>query len=416
MTDTPAISPSDRTILRDLARQLAEIGALPEMASRRDLWKRHNSLQPCRPLILVFPEGSWRELMPPSSLACQGEKARQIESALRRPIYTHQHMDTDAVFEPAWTFNTIVRSTGWGLEPRWHWSEQATGARTFDPVLLGPADLKKIHAPRISIDHAATAEGLTLMRELLGDLIEVRHKGVPYASFHMMSLYTSLRGLTQAMEDMYDNPGLIQDAMTILEDGYCGLIRQQQDLNLLSLNNDDTYNSSGGNGYTDELPRRPHDPQRVRPCDMWAFAESQELALVSPEMHERFALQYERRLLAPFGLNGYGCCEDLTRKLDDVLRIPHIRRISISPFADVDACAAKLQGRAIFSWKPHPAHLAGEFDEALVRGYIRHTLAVCKAHHCHLEMILKDTHTCCDQPQRFTRWCQIAREEVEASA
>ena len=76
------------------------------------------------------------------------------------------------------------------------------------------------------------------------------------------------------------------------------------------------------------------------------------------------------------GLTGYGCCEDLTRKLDLVFTIPHIRRISISPWADVDACAAKLGDRYIFSWKPHPAHLAGRFDPDRVRAYIRHTLAV----------------------------------------
>ena len=83
---------------------------------------------------------------------------------------------------------------------------------------------------------------------------------------------------------------------------------------------------------------------------MWASAEAQEMALVSPAMHREFVLEYEERLLAPFGLNGYGCCEDLTRKLDDVLAIPNIRRISIAPWADVDACAERLGGGCIFSW------------------------------------------------------------------
>ena len=50
------ISKKDRNLLRDLAKQVAEIASLPVMDERRELWKRHNSLDPVRPMILVFPE------------------------------------------------------------------------------------------------------------------------------------------------------------------------------------------------------------------------------------------------------------------------------------------------------------------------------------------------------------------------
>jgi hypothetical protein len=145
---------------------------------------------------------------------------------------------------------------------------------------------------------------------------------------------------------------------------------------------------------------------------MWASAEAQELALVGPKQHDEFSLEYEKRLLAPFGLTGYGCCEDLTRKLDRVLTIPNIRRVSISPFADVDACAEQLGSAAIFSWKPHPARLVGAFDEELIRLEIRQTVAAARRHGCVLEMILKDTHTCEHHPERFDRWTRIAMEEA----
>jgi len=151
----------------------------------------------------------------------------------------------------------------------------------------------------------------------------------------------------------------------------------------------------------------------VRPADMWASAEAQELAQVSPEHHEEFVLQYEKRLLEPFALNGYGCCEDLTAKLDRVLRIPHLRRVSISPWADVDRCAERLGGRCIFSWKPHPSHLVGHFDAEAIGATIEHALRAARRHGCVLEMILKDTHTCERRPERFDAWCRIARAAVE---
>jgi hypothetical protein len=183
--------------------------------------------------------------------------------------------------------------------------------------------------------------------------------------------------------------------------------------NLLDLNNDNTYHSSGGVGFTDELPADGFVGGRVRPRDMWASAEAQEMAQVSPAHHEEFVLQYERRLLEPFGLNGYGCCEDLTSKLDDVLRIPHIRRVSISPWADVNVCAERLRGRCIFSWKPQPAHLVGHFDAQAVESHIERTVQTARKHGCVLEMILKDTHTCEKQPERFDQWCRIARGVIE---
>ena len=102
---------SDRSILRDLAKRVADIAGLPIMAERRKLWKRHNSLRPARPMILVFPEGSWRELIPEASLECADETARARERALRRRIYTHEHFDDDSVIEKNWGVPRVRSST-----------------------------------------------------------------------------------------------------------------------------------------------------------------------------------------------------------------------------------------------------------------------------------------------------------------
>lgn len=135
-----------------------------------------------------------------------------------------------------------------------------------------------------------------------------------------------------------------------------------------------------------------------------------------PKHHAAFALEYEKRLLEPFGLKGYGCCEDLTGKLDLVFDIPQIRRISISPWADVDIFTERLAGNYVFSWKPNPAHLVGGFDEAEVAAYVRHTVEVAQSHRRVLEMVLKDTHTCERQTDRFDRWTQLARKVIEETA
>jgi hypothetical protein len=80
-------------------------------------------------------------------------------------------------------------------------------------------------------------------------------------------------------------------------------------------------------------------------------------------------------------------------------------------WADVDKCAERLGGDHIYSWKPHPAHLVGEFDTTRVRSYIAHTLDVTQD--CVIETILKDTHTCEHHPERFTQWTDVAQDLVE---
>lgn len=402
---------SDREIIRRLAARVAEIASLPIMAEKRDIWKRHHGLERVRPMVLVFPEGSWRELIPDSSLECEDDRTRAYELALRKKIYYFDHIGDDTVIEGTYIVNKAISNTGWGLTPEWVCSDQATGAGTFHPVINSPEDLKKLHFPEVIHDEATSLRDLEEARDLMGDILDVQLKGIRTVSFHMMNLYTHLRGLDQVMIDMYEAPEMLHEAMAFLEQGHQGLIDQYVEMNLLSLNDDDAWIYPGGNGYSNELPPPNCDPEHVRPCDMWATAEAQELTLVSPQMTYEFAIQYEKKLLERFGLNVYGCCEDLTKKLDYVYQIPNLRQVNISPFANVDKCAEHFRKDLIFSWKAHPSQLVGDFNEDHIRENIRHGLDVTQD--LVMEVILKDTHTCENHPERFTRWMEIARELVE---
>ncbi len=408
------ISAGDARLLRELARRVAEIAHQPIMAERREMWIRHNMLERQRPMVLVFPEGSWRELLPESALQCEGAEARRMEWELRHRIYYDEHIPDDSVIEDSWLVRKAISVSGWGLEPEHEPSAQDTGAWGFRPVIRDERDLDRLTFPRVTYDRDETERRVAQAHVLFDGILDVRLVGVQHVSFHLMNIYCQLRGLEQVMWDMYDQPGMLHRAMHILEEGHHRLVDQYLALGLLDLNNDGTYHSTGGVGYTRELPAPGYRPGRVRTRDMWSSAEAQEMAEVSPAMHREFILAYERRLLARFGLNGYGCCESLADKLDDVFTIPRIRRISISPFAPVEPCAPKLGADYIYSWKPHPSHLVGDFDEEQIRSYLEHTLQVTRG--CVIEMILKDTHTCEHRAERFTRWTTIARELADAYA
>jgi len=57
---------------------------------------------------------------------------------------------------------------------------------------------------------------------------------------------------------------------------------------------------------------------------------------VSPAMHEEFALKYETEVMARCGLNYYGCCEPLHNKMHILAKAPRLRKVSISPWCDVE--------------------------------------------------------------------------------
>lgn len=407
------IDTSDRKILRNYARQLAQITQTPAMQERIRLWKLHNKLDRQRPMMLVYPEGSWGELIPSASLECRGDEARWKEFEIKSRIYTHEHFNSDNVLANEWVVSKVIRNTGWGLSAEHVPSMTAGGAWAFKPVIETPQDMKKLHFPEITYDENATQKAFEQDQEIFGDILPVKLVGIQHIGFHLMQFWTGWRGLEKSLMDMIEEPEFVHEGMAFLEEGHRQMIRQYEEQNLLSANNDNTYHSTGGNGYIDdeEIFKPGFDPEHIRPCDMWASAESQELTVVRPRMHAEFAMEYEKRLLSAFGLNGYGCCDDFNQKFDLVMEIPHIRRVSVSPFCNVQIAAEKIGKKAIVSWKPQPSHLVGEFNEELIRQELRAGLAATQD--CTVEIILKDTHTCENHPERFDQWTRICREEIE---
>ena len=406
------ITNQDREILRSYARRLLEIANSSEMKDNIVCWKEHNSLKKKKPMLLCFPEGAWDEILTNEMLKCESEFCRGIERGILTKLYTYDNITTGNTIESNYTVYKKITTTNYGLTAKQHAATKDKGAWSFDPVIKTPSDLKKLKVPEVIYDEKGSEELVKVIGDIFGDILPLKVQGMVGLSFHPMAFYTALRGLEEVMFDMYEEPEMLKDAMQFFLDAQLNILDQYRKMNLLTINNDDTYQNSGGNGYIDELPAVGFDSNHVRTIDMWGSAEAQEMAQVSPELHYEFVLTYEMQFLKEFGLTGYGCCEDLTEKIKYVLEIPNIRRISVSPWADVEKCAERIGDKAIFSWKPHPAHLVGDFDEMNVREYIKKTVKACKDNNVTVEMILKDTHTCQNHPERFTKWYKIANEVI----
>jgi len=405
----------DEDILRELARRVAEIGHLPEQEEKAEMWRRHNDLERVRPMVLIFPEGSWREMLPRSDVVCESELAQGYEYDLRVRLYYWEHMQDDNVIEPIVQSPIVMHNTGWGVQTEITRPEEACGAHHYDPVLQDESDVEKIQIPQITVDWEATERRFEQIQELFDGILTVEKQGRSNYGMSPLDQYATLRGIDQMYLDLAVNPEMVHRAADRIVDGHLAMIRAMEAQGALSLGNRRHYVGSGGVGYTRQLPQSDFDGAHVRPVDLWGFATAQTFSLVSPAMHEEFALQHEIRALELFGLNCYGCCEPLHLKLGEVKRIPNLRRISISPWADVETSAAELEDNYVFSWKPNPAVGAGEgWDEDVVRKGIRMFLE--KTRGCIVEMIMKDTHTCRHEPQRMWDWVRVAKEEAIAFA
>lgn len=416
LTDHIATATAGETrTLRELARRKAEILASPAVGERTRLWKMHNALLQERPMLLVFPEGSWSELIASSEALqcrCSDPLLRQIEQGIRMELYAFEHFDTDNVPTPSIWVPKAIGNTGWGVEARWEMSQEVHGARKFYPVIAEESDMDKMRFPEVFHNEELSNARFAAVNEIFDGILPVELVGIKHVSFHLMAQWTALRGLEEVLMDMIAEPEFTHRAITFLAEGNRRLVEQYENFGLLEFNHDNTYHSTGGNGWLESCPG-PEAGTTAKRANMWASAEAQELTVVSPAMHAEFALRYEKELLEPFALTGYGCCEDITDKCSLVLDIPHIRRISISPFTNVARSALQIGDRAIFSWKPKPTDLVGHFNPERIRSYLRENIAECRKSGCNFEVILKDTHTCERHPGRFDEWSRIAREEID---
>ena len=415
------LTDSDKDILRRLAGELAGIAALGVHAKTADLWRDLNDLQSRRPMVWIN-EVPWHEMNVDDELTLRTEHpwAREQERSLRRTIYQWRHFAGDMVVSDYLACPLAIHSTDFGI------IEDVDVAKTdetsdvvsrhFHIQIRGFEDLEKIRMPRITHNEAATEFRYQAMREVYGDLLPVRKQGQSHIWFTPWDYLIRWWGVQEAMMDLVERPDLVHAAVERMVDAWMTELDQFVEMNLLSLDCDNTRIGSGGYGYTSNLPGADCDPAHVRPINMWGCSNAQIFSSVSPEMHWEFAIEHDLRWLKRWGLTYYGCCEPLDRKIDILRRIPNLRKVSVSPWCDTRRAVEQIGGDYVVSRKPNPAILAEDTwrpDQA--RKELREFMDEARGK-CHVELIMKDISTVRYQPQRLWEWARIAMETAEEYA
>ncbi|MEW5813867.1 MAG: hypothetical protein AB1798_00520 [Spirochaetota bacterium] len=412
ITGDLTISKNERHVLRELAKKAAALAACPTEEEKKKLWLKHNDLEATRPLIFCDPENGWNEIITQDQILCAKPLFRVWEMALRKEIFWGERMKDDRVIEPYFNVPYNYLDTGWGLEAEKIGGDDGGSYTWKAPLKDYATDFPKLRFPEIMVDYPMTERIKNLAHDILGDILEVRLRGVWWWTLGMTWEFITLRGLENFMLDMYDKPEWVHRMMAFLRDGHLTKLEYLEKNRLLALNSEGTYVGSGGFGWTKQLPQTDFNPDKVRTIDMWGFAESQETVGVSPEMFSEFIFPYQKTILEKFGLNCYGCCEPVDSRWHIIKNIPRLRRISTSPWANWEKMAEMLKDNYILSIKPRPSVLATpEIDEDAIRQDLRKHLRYMK--NCIVELIMKDNHTLGHNPENAVRWCRIAREEAE---
>lgn len=404
-------SPREKDTLSRLAEKKAQIAALPIHARKREMWTKMNRLEVTKPMLWMN-ERPWHELGIYEQCECENEFAYFIEQKLRKEIYQWEHMPLDNVVENWVECPMAVSDTGFGIEEvseERHVNDGTIYSHGFIPQIEQPADIEKIKDPIVSHDVGQTEARFHALKDAIGDIIPVRKRGVPHLWFAPWDELIRWWGVQQALMDLALRPQMVRDIMERLVEAYLSRLDQYIDLNVLSMNNDNHRVGSGAYGYSDELPAEDFDGEHVRPIDLWGNGAAQIFSEVSPEMHAEFALQFEIRWMKRFGLNYYGCCEPLHNKLDLLKDVPNLRKISISPWADLDKAAEQMRGKYVISYKPNPAILAErQWDPAKARADLQEALE--KMEGCCIEIIAKDLSTVQNEPNRLWEWSEMASD------
>lgn len=408
------VTAKDRERLRSLAGRMAELATSAHMDELRRRWNRFNRLEPERPMILIEAGLS----ITPEDEKCEGAWARQQERGLLDQIFHVERAKDDYLIAPRVTYGSVVYQGNYGVEVIKRKGDDGAGhgSEVWDaPIKDLSKDLAKLKPREFIYDHEATEKMRELMESVYGGVVPVKLRSDYWWSQGLTIVAIDLIGLENLMLAMYDTPDELHELMAFLRDDHIRFQDWLEEKGLLTLNNDESFVGSGGVGYTDLLPQSDWKPgDRVRIKDLWGLSESQETVGVAPKMFEKFIFPYQLPVISRFGLSSYGCCEGLDKRIDIVKRIPNLRRVSVSPWADLKIMGEKLGRDYIYSAKPNPSFISSTWDEKVIVENLRAIFEASRG--LAVELTMKDLHTLNGEPDRIGRWVALARKIADEYA
>ena len=399
----------DKQIVRELAKRYMELACSPEQADTNARIRATNDLKQVRPPVMI-EEIPWYQMDIDGALTClcQDPRARWVETVLRQGLYRRKYFRADALLDPFLRVPMRFSSTGTG------WVADEDQIRRTDDtnhiishhyrdVLELEEDLERFHMPEFRLDPQADAADMDYYTDLLGDAMPARLSTHGFLYFMPWDQIVRLRGLEPILYDLYDRPEHLHRIMELF------LAAETAKVDFLE-----------AHGLFDPLPGDLHCTGGLvsglassGPKATWFRGAAQGFGAVSPAMHEEFELRYIRPLAERFAYTYYGCCEPLDKKVDILRSISNLRKVGVSPWADVDVMAEQLRGDYVYSRKPNPAFVAVRTDPDHIRQETEAAVQACLRCGCPCDITLKDISTVNHRPENLILWAQTVSEVLD---
>jgi hypothetical protein len=331
------VSGRDKTIVKELAKQVVYLAALDINKKRIERAKAMNGLKTGRPLVWIdsICSAPWHEMDIDGALVlrCESKEGQDMERHFRRILYCWKYIQVDMVVEDTFYVRKAFTDSGIGIKVK-----QKTVATSQANVIVShhyedQLDTEeKVDALKIPVIEARPdidEKNLEAARDILDGVMPVKLRGheIYYAPWDDIS---ELRGIENCFVDMLSNPDLIHKTIDKFTEIKLAFYIQMEAQGLLDFNLSALHCTPP---YCDELPAKDWDGGRVRFKDIWFRGMAQLFSSASPEMQDEFDLQYMRKLMDQCGLSYYGCCEPLDRFIPYLKKVPNMRKIGISPWA-----------------------------------------------------------------------------------
>lgn len=397
----------EKKMIRELAAEVSEWSRSPEMQHIRKRWADSTEKRSYdRPPVWCNPVGCWKELLPDDLLVCHVPELREMEIYFKRLLIKREIGD-DTLVSPIYDIAPVAEATPaneWGLDIRLEKLDAEGSAWRYVPSLNEEADFDRLTVPRYHCNAEATRIKRDRAEELLGDAMPVRINALgPYFSAATICVKAAmLRGLEPMMMDMICEPELVHRLMTVMRQGVMNHLDALEASGYLFPNIDSPMLCSG--------PLRENHTGRYTLSDCWIHGNSQEFDQVSPEMFEEFLLNYQKPIFARFGAVCYGCCENLTRKLDAVLSIPNLKLLTCSAWTDLRTLVEKNDRRCCVMWRHKASDVVCPDDLGDFGKKVKEQVAILGD--SHYQVILRELQTLMGHDNRLSEWTKLSIDAV----
>jgi hypothetical protein len=408
--------------LRALAQRQAELAALPIMEVRKKLWTDMNDgISGARPPFALESGTFDRDFLPDSFLQCTSEYGKTLERNFMRHIRHHEILNDDHVCPDTLDMKWHTWYDEFGIAIEVSRVKDSEGVNTGYHFEHPIKDLEKdgfamIRPATFGVDRESTLAEKSFLEETFGDILPVVIRSNVYANNCLTQRLMRLMSMETLYMGMYDCPDKVHGIMALMRDNAMRQARWAESEGLLVINNGNQHSCGTCFNFTTRLPTR-EITGNVRLSDMWAAMDSQETVGISPDLFCELIFPYYRDLAEMYGLVYWGCCEPTDPIWESSLsRLPHLKTVSISRWANQNYMAEVLSGSGIvYSRKPNPNILGvGEdLHEEAWAAELRSTLDAVAGKDVNLEFVVRDVYSMNGNLGKARRAVDIARQEID---